>query len=69
MVDGTTLEIDDLVRKRAINTATHTFDCSSSRNYADVNSMGIQGNTVEEKTEEPGQVFFFRKNGTRILTF
>ena len=67
MVDGTTLEVDDLVQK--ITTAMQSFDCSSSRNHAEVNSTGRQRNTVEQKTEEPGQVFLFRNNATRILTF
>ena len=67
MVKGTLLEVDDLVRKIAI--PRQSFDCSSSRNHADLNSTGLQGNTVERKTEEPGQVSLFRNNATRILTF
>ena len=66
MVDGTTLEVDDLVRK----TEKHgKAVIRMQKDHADVNSTALQVNTVERKTEEPGQVFLFRNNATRILTF
>ena len=46
-----------------------SFDCTSSRKFADVNSTGLQRKTVERKKKEPGQVSLFRINFTRILTF
>ena len=58
-----------LLTKNSNTKTTQSFDCSSSKNYADVNSRGFQENTVERQKEEPGQVSFFSNNATRIVTF
>ena len=60
MVDGTTLEVDDLVRKKSNTKATQSFDCSSRRNHADANSTGLKGNTVEKKRRNRSS-FSFQK--------
>ena len=67
MVDGTTLKVDNLVRKIAIQ-----WQSSHSTAVATVTlqMLILRGlNTLERKTEEPGQVSLFRNNAARIFTF
>ena len=68
--DGTTLKVDDLLRKLAIPRLRRNSIAVAAGFMQTRNSTGLQGNTVEQKKkEDSGQVSIFRNNFLRKFTF